>query len=86
MKKIHYHKLVRDRIPQRIAESGGIYKVKVLDRKAFCAELLKKVGEEASGLLSAKKKEEIVSELGDVLDVIREIQKEFRVVEEELLS
>ena len=75
MKKVYYHKLIRDKIPERITQRGGKYSVKKLDKKEFEGELLKKVGEEADGLLSAKNKQELISELADVLVVIEEVKK-----------
>lgn len=75
MKKIIYNKLIRDKIPDRIKESGGDYKIKKLDIKDFGKELLKKVGEEATGLLTAKTSKELASEIADILDVIEEIKK-----------
>ncbi len=75
VKKIYYNKLIRDKIPERIIESGGEYKVKKLKDKEFAKELLKKVGEETSGLLPAKTKSDIIKELADVIDVIKEIMK-----------
>ncbi len=75
MKKIFYNKLVRDKIPQKIEKSGGDFKIKKLKAKEFEKELIKKAGEEADGLLGAKNKKELTSELADVLDVIQEIKK-----------
>jgi len=75
MKKIYYNKLIRDKIPGKIEKKGGNYKVKKLKNKNFELELIKKVGEEASGLLNSQTKEELISELADVLDVIEEIKK-----------
>ena len=75
VKKIYYNKLIRDKIPERIIESGGDYKVRKLKDKEFAKELLKKVGEEASGLLAAKTKRNIIKELADVIDVTEEIMK-----------
>lgn len=75
MKKIHYNKLVRDKIPEVIEKSGGIYEIKKLKKAEFERELIKKVGEEATGLLSAKNKKELTSELADIVDVLEEIKK-----------
>jgi len=74
MKKIHYNKLIRDKIPERIKKSGGQMRIEKLNVKDFEKELIRKVGEEASGLLSTKNKKELTSELADVLDVIDEIK------------
>jgi len=75
MKKIYYNKLIRDKIPEKIKKHGGDYKIKKLKGRGFELELLKKVGEEASGLLAAKTTKELVSELADVIDVIEEIKR-----------
>lgn len=75
MKKIYYNKLIRDNIPEKIRRNGGDYKINKLGRKAFEIELLKKVGEEASGLVASKSKEELVSELADIVAMIEEIKK-----------
>ncbi len=75
MKKIHYNKLIRDKIPEKIKKSGGDYKVEKLKTKEFEKELIKKVGEEADGLVAAKNKKELISELADVIDVIEEIKR-----------
>ena len=75
LEKIYYNKLVRDKIPQVIRKNGGDFKIKKLSNKEFEKELIRKVGEEASGLLSAKDKSGLIPELADVLDVIEEIKR-----------
>lgn len=75
MKKIHYNKLIRDRIPEKIKKNGGDYKIKELKTREFEKELIKKVGEESDGLINAKNKKELISELADVIDVIEEIKR-----------
>lgn len=84
MKKIYYRKLIRDKIPQRIRETGGECEIVNLSDLAFKKELLRKVGEEAIGVSKAKDKKEIVSEMGDLLDVIKELKKVFNIDTEEL--
>lgn len=84
IKKIYYNKLVRDRIPQVIEKAGGVAKFKKLTSKQFEKELLKKVGEEAGGLLGAKSKKELVSELADVVEVVEEIKRFKKITEPEL--
>lgn len=84
MKKIHYKKLIRDKIPQRIKESGGEYSCKRLNIKEFKRELVKKLKEESIGVFSARGKKEFVSEIGDLLDVIGEIKKVFKISSDEL--
>ena len=75
MRKVYYHKLIRDKIPEKMKAKGVAFAVRKLGRKKFEAELLQKVGEEASGLLPAKTKEELVSEMADVVDVLEEVKK-----------
>ncbi|MDR3583618.1 MAG: nucleoside triphosphate pyrophosphohydrolase [Candidatus Pacebacteria bacterium] len=75
MARIFYNKLVRDKIPEVIEKSGGKYEIKKLRGVEYEKELIKKVGEEAGGLLAAKSKKELISELADVIDVINEIKR-----------
>lgn len=84
IKKIYYNKLVRDKIPQVIKAANGEAEFRVLPPKEFEKELLKKVGEESTGLLSAKSKKELVNELADVIAVIDEIKKFKKIKENEL--
>ena len=86
MKKIYYNKLIRDRIPEKMTRAGAAYEVRKLGKKEFEKELLKKVGEEASGLLAVKNrargrasKEDIIEELADVLDVAEEIRRHWKI-------
>jgi len=55
MKKIYYNKLIRDKIPEKIKKSGGDFKIGELKARDFEKELIKKVGEEADGLLKLKR-------------------------------
>ncbi len=86
MKKIHYHKLVRDKIPLVMQKNGAAYRVKTLSQSAFKRELLKKVGEEASSLPRLKQKDDITDELADTLDVIKEIQRVFKITDADIRS
>lgn len=79
MKKIFYRKLIRDNIPAKMDRVGAAYEIRKLGKKEFEKELLKKVGEEASGLLTAKNKTDIIEELTDVLDVAEEIRRHWKI-------
>ena len=79
MKKIYYRKLVRDKIPQIISRRGSAFKTRTLKTKDFFQELLKKVGEEASGVLNVKNKSELVAELADIIEVIEEIKRQRKI-------
>jgi predicted house-cleaning noncanonical NTP pyrophosphatase (MazG superfamily) len=86
MKKIYYNKLVMDKIPQRIKDAGGKFSTKKLSNQDFKTELLKKVGEESDGVVGAKGRDEIISEMGDILDVLVEVKKNFKISEAEIRS
>lgn len=85
-KKIFYRKLVRDTIPEIIAKSGAEYSVRTLRAREFDVELLKKLSEEADEVKSAKTRKEIISELGDVLDVIDEIRRRKKISDTEIAT
>ncbi|MDD5341894.1 MAG: nucleoside triphosphate pyrophosphohydrolase [Patescibacteria group bacterium] len=84
IKKIYYNKLIRDKIPQVMEKSGARYNVHVISQKQFKEELLKKVGEEASGLLTSKNKIGVIQEIGDVITVIEEIKRIFKITDREI--
>ena len=65
---MQYNKLVRDRIPAIIAESGRQCRTTVLTEPAFRAALLAKLVEEAQEVQAAPP-EELLTELADVLEV-----------------
>lgn len=73
--KIYYNKLIRDRIPEKIAKAGAACETRLLTEEEFERELVKKVEEEASGMPAAASREELIEEMGDVLDVIDEVRK-----------
>ncbi|MEK7158842.1 MAG: nucleoside triphosphate pyrophosphohydrolase [Patescibacteria group bacterium] len=73
MKKMIYHKLVRDRIPEIITADGGVPEVRVLDEGAFKAALRDKMVEEAGELANAKTREEILNELADILQLVESV-------------
>ena len=65
---MQYNKLVRDRIPAIIAESGRQCRTTVLTEPAFRAALLAKLVEEAQEAQAAPP-EDLLTELADVLEV-----------------
>jgi len=85
MKKIFYNKLIRDGIIARIEQRGYEAAYRVLDRKEFTKELIKKVEEEAGGLAAAKTKQELIDELADITEVIEEIKKIKRITNKQIL-
>lgn len=82
--KVYYNKLIRDNIPLKMDNLGVRYETKTLNFRRFKKELIRKVLEESSALTKEKDKKGIVDELADVLDVIDEIKKVFRIKSEEI--
>lgn len=77
MKKT-YNKLIRDKIPEIISESGEKPTVKVLNKKQFKEALRKKLVKESVELSCANNKKEIVNELADITELIDWICREYR--------
>ena len=66
-----YNKVVRDKIPEIIVESGKKSNIKQLDDTSFLAELEKKLIEEVNEYSESKD----VEELADLLEVIYRISE-----------
>lgn len=68
-----FNKLVRDNITKFIIENGEHLVIHFLDNDEYRKELMKKLLEEANEVINSKKREEILEELADVMEVIRAI-------------
>jgi predicted house-cleaning noncanonical NTP pyrophosphatase (MazG superfamily) len=66
-----YNKVIRDKIPEIIADSGKKYNLKQLDDVSFLAELEKKLIEEVNEYTESKD----IEELADLLEVIYRISE-----------
>ena len=66
-----YNKVIRDKIPEIIADSGKKYNLKQLDEVSFLAEIEKKLIEEVNEYSESKD----VEELADLLEVIYRISE-----------
>ena len=66
-----YNKVIRDKIPEIIAESGKKYNLKQIDDASFLAEIEKKLIEEVNEYIESKN----VEELADLLEVIYRISE-----------
>jgi predicted house-cleaning noncanonical NTP pyrophosphatase (MazG superfamily) len=75
-----YNKVIRDKIPEIIADSGKKYTLKQLDDTTFLADLEKKLIEEVNEYTESKD----VEELADLLEVIYRISELRGVNSEEL--
>jgi predicted house-cleaning noncanonical NTP pyrophosphatase (MazG superfamily) len=65
-----YNKLVRDRIPEIIEQTGKSYRTTVLTEEAYITELKKKAQEELNEFLESESKEEAMEELADLLEIV----------------
>ncbi|WP_110113036.1 nucleoside triphosphate pyrophosphohydrolase [Bacillus sp. CGMCC 1.16541] len=65
-----YNKLVRDRIPEIIEQTGKSYRTTVLTEEAYITELKKKAQEELNEFLESQSKEEAMEELADLLEIV----------------
>jgi predicted house-cleaning noncanonical NTP pyrophosphatase (MazG superfamily) len=79
MKKVVHNKLVRDEIPKILKEKGLDFKISKLKQKEFKEELLKKLVEESKEVESTKNREELISELADIQEVMFSIYEAFKI-------
>lgn len=64
-----YQKLVRDKVPDRIAKKGESPRTRILGEREYKKELRKKLLEEAQECSNAKKKISLIEELADLYEV-----------------
>lgn len=69
MKTIHYHKLVRDRIPEIIEQAGKECTCSVMNEENYLTALDEKLNEELKEYQESKSMEE----LADLMEVIRAV-------------
>ncbi|MCM3020171.1 putative house-cleaning noncanonical NTP pyrophosphatase (MazG superfamily) [Priestia megaterium] len=65
-----YNKLVRDKIPAIIEQSGKTFKSRVLQREEYQNELIKKAKEELREYIEAPTHQDAIEELADLLEVM----------------
>ncbi len=70
-----FNKLVRDNIPDIIANNGEESITRILEDDEYKVELYKKLLEEANEVISSKDSDETLEELADVLEILRSIAK-----------
>ena len=85
MKKI-YNKLVRDKMPEIIKKDGfEEFKIRILDDVEYKNELLNKIVEEAEEVRETQgNKKELIKEIGDVLETVDYLIKEFGLDKKEI--
>lgn len=82
-KKYYHRKLVRDKIPDLIKAHGDELETTVLDKAQFEKELKKKLVEESKELIEAKK-EDLINELADVLELVKSLATHYKIPFEDL--
>ncbi|MCX6357824.1 MAG: nucleoside triphosphate pyrophosphohydrolase [Candidatus Aureabacteria bacterium] len=75
MRRITYHKLIRDRIPEIIADGGRSCKVRRLSGRAALRAVRMKILEEAQELQRARGKGEILNELVDLQELVTALRR-----------
>ena len=71
-----YNKLIRDRIPEIIAKDGNTADIIILSEESFKQAIKEKLIEEATEVCNADNRDEVLSELADlqeVMDTIKQI-------------
>ncbi len=79
-----YNKLVRDRIPEIIANSGSSYTSRILDDAEYRVELRTKLQEEVGEYLAAQTDGEAVEELADIMELLHAMAESHGVTVDEL--
>lgn len=80
-----YNKLVRDKIPTIIEQSGKTFKSRVLQREEYQHELTKKAKEELQEYIEAPThQEEAIEELADLLEVMHALAAVHGAIPEQL--
>ena len=74
MEKI-YNKLVRDKIPEIIKKDNSIPVYRILSDNEYLKELENKLTEECKEVIDAKKEEDKIKELADVIEVVSAMAK-----------
>jgi predicted house-cleaning noncanonical NTP pyrophosphatase (MazG superfamily) len=83
--KITYNKLIRDRIPEIIHESGKQAQVEVMSETEYRKALLEKLVEEAQEATLASTKDDLITELADLYEVIEALFTVWNIQREEVL-
>lgn len=65
-----YNKLVRDKIPKIIEQSGKTFTTKILSEEDYIDSINEKMQEELNEYISAETNENAIEELADLLELI----------------
>ncbi|AMW30798.1 MULTISPECIES: nucleoside triphosphate pyrophosphohydrolase [Arthrospira] len=78
-----YYKLVRDRIPETIRQSGGKPEIKVLSEAEYRIALRNKLREEAEEVQESDDAS-LLEELADILEVVESLRKSYNISDEQI--
>ena len=74
-----YNKLIRDRIPEIIQKDGNIADIIILSEESFKQAIKEKLIEEATEVLNADNRDEVLSELADLQEVMDTIKQMYNI-------
>lgn len=74
-----YNKLVRDRIPEIIQKEGNIADIIILSEESFIQAIKEKLIEEATEVCNAQNRDDILSELADLQEVMDTIKQLYNI-------
>lgn len=70
-----YNKLVRDRIPDVIENTGKKFSTRILNETDYIIELKKKAYEELDEYVNTNNKKDAIEELADLLEIVHAFAK-----------
>ena len=74
-----YNKLVRDRIPEIIQKEGNTADIIILSEESFKQAIKEKLIEEATEVCNAQNRDDILSELADLQEVMDTIKQLYNI-------
>ena len=74
-----YNKLIRDRIPEIIAKDGNTADIIILSEESFKQAIKEKLIEEATEVCNADNRDEVLSELADLQEVMDTIKQMYNI-------
>lgn len=74
-----YNKLVRDRIPEIITKDGNSADIIILSEESFKQAIKDKLIEEATEVANAQNRDDILSELADLQEVMDSIKQIYNI-------
>ncbi len=84
MRKYPFNKLIRSKLPARMIEEGVVVNTQKLEVQEYIIQLKQKIIEEAKEVSEAESREELITELADVLEVIYALAEATAISEAEI--